>query len=291
MNLQNLLVCPKCKGRLERKKTNFYCLHCQIHYPLFGDIVDFRKDLSLQEEYSLKYFRHHTVMVDQPYRLEEWHKSFLARFEDNFSTVKNKIVFDGGVGQGYMTIELAKKGAFVIACDLVMEALLRLKAVAGEKGLENRILLICCTLENLPLKDNMVDFLIMNAVLEHLDNDELAIAETGRVCRRRSGLMITVPLSYRYLNPFFFPFSLWQDRKIGHKRRYDEKKLNHKLLNFNFQVKRAYYSGHFLKVIITKFFTEMFSSGLLAGLAEKLDKKSENKKWGASNLCVLFKRE
>lgn len=289
MNYFSYLLCPRCKGDLVSLQFQLSCQKCGRKYPIKEGIPIFNDFLSSQDFLSINYFGKSQNMTEAEYFLEEWHKSFLRRFKENFPLVKNKVILDGGVGQGYMTIELAKQGATLIACDIVFEALVRLKKIAEQKGLKN-ILFVCCSLENLPIKDECVDFLLMNAVLEHLAKEEEAIRETGRVCKKHSGLMITVPLNYRYLNPLFIPSSIWQDRMIGHLRRYEEKNLSNKFKKYCFKVKNIYYSGHFKKVIFTKFFLPLFRSNNLLKRVEAIDRQDEKIKYGASNVCILFQR-
>lgn len=253
------------------------------------NFIDAEK-LSGQELKQIDYFGRAENVTTADYWLEEWQKSFIRRFLENFQSVEGKVILDAGVGQGYMTIELAKMGAKILACDLSVLALLRLQKIAKKIGVLENILFIACSLEKLPVKSNTVDGVVSNAVLEHISGEERAIAELGRVAKKTCGLMITVPLKYRYNNPLFIPSLIWQDKKIGHLRRYDESGLTEKLKHFGFSVKKVYYSGHFQKVIFTKIFMPMFGLGNLLPRLEAIDCRQENKKYGASNLCIYLDR-
>jgi len=246
--------------------------------------------LSGQESKQISYFGKAKNVTTADYRLEEWQKSFLRRFLENFQSVGGKVILDAGVGQGYMTIELAKMGAKVLACDLSVLALKRLQKIAEKIGVSDNIIFVACSLERLPIKNEVVDGVVSNAVLEHIFQEERAIAELGRVSKRASGLMITVPLKYRYNNPLFIPSLIWQDKKIGHLRRYSEKEILGKLKKFGYSVKKIYYSGHFSKVIFTKIFMPMFGLDNLLPRFEAIDCRQENRKYGASNICVYLER-
>jgi len=243
-----------------------------------------------QESKQIAYFSRAKNVTTADYRLEEWQKSFIRRFLENFSEVKGKVILDAGVGQGYMTIELAKMGAKILACDLSVLALKRLQKIAEKIGVSDNIIFVACSLERLPIKNEVVDGVVSNAVLEHIFQEERAIAELGRVSKRASGLMITVPLKYRYNNPLFIPSLIWQDKKIGHLRRYSEKEILGKLKKFGYSVKKIYYSGHFSKVIFTKIFMPMFGLDNLLPRFEAIDCRQENRKYGASNICVYLER-
>ena len=293
MKLTDYLCCPNCKKNLIEKKNHLSCKSCRIDYSVKSGIPILLdpKAISFQNKKQIEYFSVSRDVVKKEYELEEWHKSFLNRFLENFSNLKNKTVLDCGVGQGYMTIELAKRGAFVIAFDLTYEWLVRLKEIAKQKKLENRILFVCCSAESLPIKDKKIDYLISNALLEHLEKEKEAVVEIDRVCKKESGLMITTPLKYRFVNPLFVPFFFIQDKVIGHLRRYHDLDLKKIFEKYKWQFKKVYYTGHIFKVIITKLFVEVFGFQKLAEIGEKVDRKSEKKKFGASSICIFFERK
>jgi len=66
----------------------------------------------------------------------------------------------------------------------------------------------------LPLKNNVVDYFISNAVLEHLPKESQAIEEINRITKTNSGLMMCVPLSYKYLNPLLVLINYVHDKRI-----------------------------------------------------------------------------
>jgi len=287
------ICCPNCKRGLVYKKDLLFCKKCDKAYQVKNGIpILINLDcLSKQHHHQINYFKKYPIMTTAEYELEEWHKSFIQRFKENFKKIKNKLIIDAGIGQGYMTIELAKAGAILLSFDLSFPALVRLKKVIEKKGLEDKVFLVCCLAEKLPFKTNIADYLVSNAVLEHLEKEKEAIKEIGRVAKKKSGLMITVPLDYRWLNPFFVLKCLIQDRIIGHLRRYDEKSLQNRFKWLGYQVKKIYYSGHFCKVILTLLLVQSLKWRSWAKKAEKIDRKQENIKYGASNVCAIFQRE
>ncbi len=270
-------------------KEDFLCAGKYKYEKGIYNFIDAEK-LSGQELKQLDYFSRAENVTTADYRLEEWQKSFIRRFLENFPKVEGKVILDAGVGQGYMTIELAKKGAKVLACDLSVFALLRLQNVARELGVLGNIMLIACSLEKLPIKSGVVNGIISNAVLEHIAEEEKAISELSRVAKKTSGLMITVPLKYRYNNSLFIPSLVWQDKMIGHLRRYDGNELAKKFKKFGFSAKKTYYSGHFRKVVFTKIFMPLFGLDELLPKFEAIDCQEEQQKYGASNICMYLER-
>jgi len=292
MKLFNYLCCPKCKNKLTSGRFLLICKKCKLSYKVQKGIPILvrLKEFSRQHQKQIDYFSNCGDVIKTNYKLEEWHKSFLRRFKENFQDLKDKTILDCGTGQGYMTIELAKEGATIIACDLTIEWLVRLKKIAKQKGLEKKILLVCCSAEELPIRSKSVDYFISNALLEHLEKEKEAISEASRVCKKKAGLMITTPLLYRFLNPLFIPYFFIQDKIIGHLRRYDEKRLTSVFKIFKGELKNVYYTGHFSKVVITIFFMKILGLQKLARVGEEVDRKSERIKIGASNICVFFQR-
>lgn len=291
MDLTKYLCCVRCKGNLVKRKKTLFCEKCKKTYIINNGTSVFvnSEELSLHNLRQIEYFEN-SPDLENKYQLDEWHKSFIERFEENFKDVKDKVILDCGTGQGYMTIELAKRGAVLLACDLTLHFLIRLRKIAQAEGLAERILFVCCSAENLPIKDKCVDFFVLNAVLEHIKEEPETIREVNRVCKNKSGLMVTSPLFYRYLNPFLIPFCFIQDKIIGHLRRYDEKTISKKFSIFKGKIKNIYYTGHFCKILITKVLVEPFGIRSLARIGEELDRNQENKKHGASNVCVFLQR-
>ena len=248
--LLQYLCCPKCKSDLIEKGGFLICEKCNEKYKIQKDIpilIDL-DNLSGHLQKQIQYFeRENKNKVE--YRLEEWQKSYIRRLKENFYIKKESILIDVGTGSGYIAVEMAKMGLEVIACDLTLQSLVRLRDVIKKERLEENLFLICCSAEDLPIKEKTADYLVVNAVLEHLPNENKAIEEIDRVCKKNAQLMITVPLSYRYLNPLFIPINYIHDKKIGHLRRYDFETLRKKFEKIGFEVANVFYTGHFLKTI------------------------------------------
>ena len=289
---EDLLCCPECKSDFFQCKKGLKCKKCSKEYGVCEGIpvlVDL-DNLPIHLQGQVKYFSRETrerPRGDSGFALEPWQKSFLNKFVSNASKIRDAVVIDCGTGSGYMAIELAKKGAFVIACDLTLESLIRLKQVANEYGVLDNLLLACCTAETLPFKTGIADYFISNAVLEHLPKEREAIMEIDRVTRDDAVMMITVPLCYRYINPLLMPVNWVYDKRIGHLRRYDEKRLVEKLPNWT--VKRSYYTGHTTKVvkILVNAGFKLFD---LASI-EKEDEGKQARKWGAHNIISFFQKK
>ena len=281
--------CPTCASGLSAEKEQLGCSLCGRKFPLIHGIPVLLDTDNLTEHmrHQIKYFEEE-IKERSDYKLYAWQRRYVERFLESFGDPLNKIILDCGTGSGYMAIELAKKGANVVSLDLTLASLVKLQKTAKQLNLDKKILCICSNAEELPLKDNSVDYFISNAVLEHLPNEKQAISEMNRVSKIGAGLMITVPLNFRYLQPLFIPINYVHDKKIGHLRRYDEKSLTEKLNAWN--LSKTIYTGHFSKIMktITNHFIVIFDETKI----EEEDRKYENIKYGASNIiCFMEKHQ
>lgn len=286
----SLLVCPICKQKLLfPKPTRLYCSPCKVYYPIEHGIpvlID-RSNLPKHLEKQIQYFQTETKDYCKTYKLEAWQNKYVDRLLAHVVTCKGKVVVDDGCGSAYISIELAKRGACVIACDLNMEALIRLKGIAVKLGLQNKILPACCSSENLPIRNKSADVIVANAVLEHLPGEQLAIQDITRIAKKEAVTMITAPIAYHLLNPIFLPLNVIHDRRIGHLRRYTKEMLvsrfsKWKLLN-------VFYTGHTVKIIKT-LINIIFRLYDVEKIEED-DERLSTKKMFASNISIIFQKK
>jgi len=109
--------------------------------------------------------------------------------------------------------------------------------------------------EHLPSQDGAFDVIAALDVLEHTDDDIVALRELRRVCDEGALLLITVP-AYGFL---------WSehDEALQHRRRYTAHELRNKLTTAGFVVERTTY-----------FITLLFAPILLFRIYQGLTKKS-----------------
>lgn len=280
-----MFICPSCQQNLTLSGGPIVCVGCGREFPVTDGIpilVDLTK-LPKHLAGQVKYFAAESI-IDHSQRIDPWQQRYVDRFLEHFPVVADKVVLDCATGSGYMAIALAQRGARVIATDLTLANLVSLRAVVERLKLQDRITLVCADAQALPVADSVVDFFISNAILEHLPDEAHAIAEMDRLVVSGGGLMIAVPLKYRYLWPWLLPLNLLHDRLIGHLRRYDAATLRHRLGHW--QGRAFVYTGHWGKVWAA--IRQRLGWPVNHDMVEQADQRLEHRPYGASNIVGIF---
>lgn len=284
-----LLACPTCKKAILLKKKRLYCPHCHIWYPIRHGIpvmVDL-KHLSSHLRGQIRFFDSRSKRYGTRRAIRTWQEKYMQRYFFYRPTWRKKVFVDDACGPGYMSIEAAKRGAFVVACDLNLSGLVCLKRYVESIGLSDQILFVCCSSEHLPIRTGCADGVVANAILEHLPNEREAIADISRIAKKGAILMVTVPVAYHLVNPLFLLAHYIQDKRIGHLRRYTKEDL---LLRFrDWKHLAVYYTGHTQKVIKTvlNLFVPLFDE---EGIEED-DERDSQKNLFASNVSIIMNRK
>lgn len=289
--LEKHLKCPSCLSNLKEFKKTLVCSKGKHQFnvkegiPILLDYSNLPTHSQNQQVYFEKRMR--GQIIDSAQNISYWKVQYLERFSQNFKKIKNKLIIEIGVGSGYMAIGLAKLGAKVTACDITLKNLVALKKFAESRGLEDNLSFVCCSADSLPFKENVFDYIVINSVLEHIPKEEEAISEIGRVLKKGGGLMITVPVKYRYIFPLLLPLNFFHDKRIGHLRRYDSISLKSKFPNFS--LKKIYFTGHPFKVIkvIINMLIKVFDEKAI----EEGDRKKDHIMLWSSNLIAFFNKK
>lgn len=103
---------------------------------------------------------------------------------------KGMRILDISCGTGLYSIELAKMGYSVYACDLCENHIYKLKEKSKKLNLD--IHAYVCDARSLPFEDDCFDFVLLAGAIYHLPKDGKikAISEAVRVCRPQKHIMI-----------------------------------------------------------------------------------------------------
>jgi len=288
--LETILQCPVCFSSFKEHKNKLICIKNKHQFIIKEGIPILfnNQTLSPHSRNQQSYFEKRMTgqIIDIPTKMNYWKVRYLQRFIENFNLIKNRFVIEVGIGSGYMTIGLAQKGAQVIACDITFKNLIALKNSVRVLGIEKNVLFVCCSADMLPFKKDVFDYFVMNSVLEHIPAEKKVISEIDRILKKDGGLMITVPVKYKYIFPPLLLLNFFHDKRIGHLRRYDEVNLKGKL--YKFSLKRTYFTGHPLKVlkVIVNMIVKVFDEKVI----EDEDAKKDTSLLWSSNLIAFFKK-
>lgn len=101
-------------------------------------------------------------------------------------------VLDVGCGHGLYSLDLARRGATLIGCDLDRNALSDAQRSSHGLGLGGRAGFVVADGTELPLPEGEFDLVVCNCVLEHIADDGAALAAMTRVLRPGGMLYLTV---------------------------------------------------------------------------------------------------
>jgi ubiquinone/menaquinone biosynthesis C-methylase UbiE/uncharacterized protein YbaR (Trm112 family) len=289
------LACPRCRTPLALSGATLACSACGASYSVAGD-VPVLVDAPTKQQSSQRVYFDAEFAGYGAYQLDNWRLSFIHRIFAALEIDDRRSPYlDVGVGgSGATVIEAARRGVYALGCDLSVPGVRAARRFAHEQGVDAHTQWTVCAAERLPFPDASFESASAVAVLEHLDDDTLAIAELARVLRPGGLLWLTVPHAFRYMLPPVWPLYWWHDRRIGHKRHYDEERLVRICAQAGMEHLRTSYSAHAVKLV------QFIGTGLFRGMRERgshawwrlerLDQRADSRRYGAMQLNAVFRR-
>lgn len=151
-----------------------------------------------------------------------------------YCVMPNPVILDIGCSSGFLieNIKSEMPDAFIVGTDVVMGPLSKLAASHPEIPLLHFDLTTC------PLPDNSVDAVVLLNVLEHIEDDALAIQQLFRILKPGGVAVIEVPAGPELYDIY--------DELLMHFRRYKITGLRDLFLKAGFNVLRQSHMGFFL---------------------------------------------
>jgi ubiquinone/menaquinone biosynthesis C-methylase UbiE len=290
------LICPRCKGPLTLDGSHLRCATCGAEYESAEEVPILVPDaLSEQHKHQRRYFDAEFSNYER-YDPESWRISFNERIFGAIGVPDGGAPYlDAGVGgSGATVIEAARHGVEAVGCDLSVPGVLAARRFSRDECVDAKTRFVVCAAEALPFRDAAFGSASAIALLEHLDDDREAVSELARVLRPGGLVWFTVPHAYRYMLPLVWPVYWWHDRRIGHKRHYDEAGLVRLCAEAGLEHVKTSYSAHPVKLVQfagTKLFPRMRSPDSPTWWRlERLDRRAESRRYGAMHLSAVFRR-
>jgi SAM-dependent methyltransferase len=196
LTLEDLVVCPLCRGRLTIKRDEWTCGACHRRYPQVDGIPILLADsLAGHDEPNHKAAQsHHTdaalddeFEVTRPHATAKLYRFLLAeKFRRATSPIRLGLVRATALtvcgGSGMDAEFLARSGAAVVSSDISLGAARRARERARRYGLD--ITVCVADAEKLPFMDGAFDLAYVHDGLHHLERPDVAFREMARVARR-----------------------------------------------------------------------------------------------------------
>lgn len=188
------------------------------------------------------------------YGFENWRISYIKRIFAALKMADEDLLLDVGVGgTGFTVISAALRGVFSVGTDISEVACVRAREYAYQTGTSPRAHFLVSSATHLPFRDEVFSKVISNAVLEHVEDDDLALDELERVSQREGRLLICVPNSYMFMAWPLAIINLWNDRRVGHLRHYASSDLVSRGARRGLETVDVTFHAHSVKIIQTVF--------------------------------------
>ena len=281
---------------LDSAAPKLACSGCGAEYAVADGVpVLIAAELTAQQEGQRQYFDAEFSGYDR-YVVENWRRSYINRIVSGTGVLDNGGPYlDVGVGgSGATVIEAARAGVDAIGGDLSIPGVLAARRFAAQEGVLDRTAWIVCAAEALPFEDASIGSASAVAVLEHLEDDSAAVKELARVLEPGARVWLMVPHAFRYMPPPVWPLYWWHDRRIGHKRHYDEARLMRLCAEAGLQHVETVFSAHPIKLLQSALTTALPAlrrpDSRLWWKLEGLDHKAARRPLGAVHLNAVFRR-
>ncbi len=289
------LLCLGCGAALQAGDGGLVCPTCARRYPVIEGVpVVLPPEMTAQHAHQKAYFDSQFSGYES-YAVDNWRRSFNERIFRAIRVEPDWAPYlDVGVGgSGATVIEAGRAGVWSVGCDLSVEGVVRASRFASEE-VPGRTDFVVCMAEELPFRSGSIGAASIVAVLEHLDDDALAVSELARVLRDGGRVWATVPHAYRHMPLPVWPVYWAHDRRIGHKRHYDERRLRQLFEQSGFRHVETQYSGHPVKLLQTA--ATVVRPALRSGPSdwwwrlERRDLRLRHKARGALQISAVFEK-
>ena len=185
--------------------------------------------------------------IDKNHPIDFASRELCVQFLKNYDQSKKKIVLEIGCSSGNLIKNIIELKKFsYIGSDAIKNHIHKLSKKY------NDIPFIIFYLLKKSIQKSIADVVIMLNVLEHIKDDDKALAEVNKILNNQGILIIEVP-SGKFLYDEY-------DRKLLHYRRYNMQEIEKKLIKAGFKIEKKTHLGFiiFPLFIVIKLFNKFF---------------------------------
>lgn len=226
-----LLVCPDCRGEIQKNRSNIQCLSCGRYFEKFYNncvnlLPSQRSVWRGETEIEKKSIYIYNKLFDEPFIWKEnptpWglnipvnyqkklHKHRYMLYKLMPESIEN--FCDISAGSGRFSLEIAKRTKLSILCDLSVDSAVYLSKQIINEGLNN-IFVIRCDYLQPPFKKNIFDLVLCNDTLIYGYEHEMKLLSSIYFISKVGGQCI-LDFSYKYHRGFWHkPYTFAYSKK------------------------------------------------------------------------------
>ncbi|MFC1625828.1 methyltransferase domain-containing protein [Patescibacteria group bacterium] len=203
--MKTTLVCPDCRILLKRTSKTYFCERCKEIYPVQKDIPILFDKLDIEiyrksDNTPQAYYRRVAKSFGKDHHVDKpGGKLFVKEIEKKLKpfTKSDKKVLEVGAGTGFITQVINKLNKKAVITDSSLEMLL-----SNDEAKERSI--VCCSMENLPFKEDSFDFVFGNNVLYLVPDKKRAAISLANVLKKGGKLIFSEMNPYLFFWPIMF---------------------------------------------------------------------------------------
>ena len=198
------------------------------------------------------YDREYTTLPHAFRGFENWRLGYIKRMFADLAVAPEDTLLDVGVGgTGFTVIAAGSAGSYGVGTDISEVACARARDYATQCGVSSRVHLVTCSATHLPFRSSAFSKVISNAVLEHVEDDDAALDELGRVASDSGRVLVCVPNSYMFMAWPLAVLNLVNDRRVGHLRHYASTDLIARGARRGLRAIDVTFHAHVIKIVQT----------------------------------------
>jgi len=255
----DILLCPNCRSFLVTEKNAMICNQCNHEYPVHDDIgilvpnanehlkyiqskIDGKtKDWYVSnqiESYDKGSYRHHILKRIQ------FVKSIIESHMKGNNQLEN--ILDLGCGDGANLRWLSKYTPNLWATDYNLDRLEKASKLVQQLGVNVKLYL--ADIRCLPFANESFDIVFFNHVIEHLDDDFLALQNIYRTLKNKGLLILGTPNEGALAWRFAYAVEPRVKKRTDHLNFYTAKSISALAQKAGFKVKQIEFMGWGLPV-------------------------------------------